>query len=259
MLAFNDYLKEMALAVRDLDLEFIKKAEVVTSFNIPAKEYEHTKYKEEIQYLICKHFFPKFDLQNTIKSFDTGKYNNVVKNLKAENKVMFEKLFRYQPKGVGPGEIMMYFICDDATLGGGSSAGLDITSGGKGYEVKACALTREGFFENFRIGGTVNISSAMRAASDIKVQLGLPGRETEIGKQQIASIKKSKLGKDWIQKVEKPYKEKVLEYFTGHETIFLINSAPKSMLGEAFAKTVRMKDIELGAVTNGTMKPMIRR
>lgn len=263
MITFEQYIAEITKDMDQLDLEFIKKAEVVTSFNINAKDYESTRNKAEIQYLFKKHFFPKFDLNSTLKSFNEGQFNKLVDQLKSMDKSKFQSLLKYQPKGVGPGEVLMYFLIDDLYLGGGGSAGLDVTTGGAGYEVKAVNLSKAGYFSDFKIGGTVNISNEIAEASRIKKELAaelkLSGRETEINKSQIELIKKSRLSKDWIEKVEIPYQKKAYQYFKGHDTIFLINENPKAIQGRAFVKKISPQDIELQVVTAGTIKPQVRK
>lgn len=256
---FQEYILEASKNIQDLDIAFIKRAEVVTSFNVTSKDFESLKNKSEIQYLFKKHFFPDFNLDMTLKTFNDNQFNSLVNDLKSQNKQKFNQLLKYQPKGVGPGEVLMYFLVDDVQLGGGSSAGLDVVSGGKGYEVKAVNLTKEGYFADFKIGGTVNISAEMKAASDIKKQLGLPGRETEINKTQIKAIKASEYAKEWINNVEIPYQKKAYSYFKGHDTIFIINSNPVSLVGQCFVKTISLQDIVLSNVTAGTIKPEIRK
>lgn len=257
ILKFDNYLEEMAALTNDLDLEFIKRAEVVSSFNLTGADFSSTKYKQEIQFLIKKHFFPKFDLSTTAKTFNEGDVNRVLNALKAENNSKFLSLLSWTPKGVGPGEVLLYFAVDDVSLGGGSSAGLDITSGGKGYEVKAVDLNQKGYFINFRIGGTANISSAMKAAARIKVAMGLKGRDTEINNAQIAAIKNSEYAAEWEKEVETPYKIATMDYFSGHDTIFIINKIPAALKGNVFTKSIKLSDIELDTVTNGTIKPKI--
>lgn len=259
MQKFNNYLKEMAATVSSLDLEFIKRAEVVSSFNLTGSDFATTKYKAEIQFLIKKHFFPNFDLGLTSKTFNEASVNRAIQALKAENKARFKQLLSWTPKGVGPGEVMLYFVVDDAQLGGGSSAGVDIVSGGKQFEVKAANLAKDGYFKDFRIGGTENISKEIKAASEIKMKLKLSGRETEINKSQIDQIKSSELAKEWLDKVEMPFKKIAYKYFKGHDTIFIINKNPASIVGEVFQKTIGLNDVELDAITGGTIKPKIRK
>ena len=256
---FENFLTEMSATVADLDLEFIKRAEVVSSFNVTGADFSSTKYKKEIQYLITKHFFPNFDISNTASTFQESAVNSVISMLKSESSTKFETLLSWTPKGVGPGEVLLYYIIDDCSLGGGSSAGVDITSGNTGYEVKAADLNKDGYFVNFRLGGTANIGAPLTAASEIKTALGLKGRATEINKADMAAIAKSRFAQRWVEEVEAPYKKVAYEYFKGHDTIFIINKTPKSIRGQCFAKTIGPNDVELDVVTGGTIKPKIRR
>ena len=109
-----------------MDKEFIKRALHVTSFNLSASDFESIKHKKEIQYIFNMHFFPKFDLDQTIDAVDMNKLNSIISKLKSEDAAMFAKMHNYNLKGVGPGEVTLYFLINSAHLGGGSSAGVDI-------------------------------------------------------------------------------------------------------------------------------------
>lgn len=260
---FTEYLTELAVDLKNLDLEFIKKAEVVTAFNIDAKSFQDTKYKGEVQYLFKKHFFPDFDISKTASTLDEAKVNSLVRELKSMSKQSFLRMMRYTPKGVGPGEVMMYFLVDDLTLGGGASAGLDLGSGGKGYEMKACDISK-GYFVNFKIGGTVDITKPLAAAVAIKKEMlaekiKLKPKATEIGKGDIETIKKSKWGTRWEAEVEMPYKKAAYEnYFKNHATLFTVNKVPAKNIGEIYIRNVQRDQIELDNVTSGTIKPKIK-
>ena len=79
MQRFRTFLKEMAAVnVADLDTEFLKRAQKVTSFNLQTKDFESLKYKSEIQHLFHMHFFPKFDLDNTLKGDITLQYSGKI-------------------------------------------------------------------------------------------------------------------------------------------------------------------------------------
>lgn len=263
MIDFKDYISELAVDLKNLDLEFIKKAEVVTAFNIDAKAFQSTQYKGEVQYLFKKHFFPDFDISRTAPTLNEAKVNALVKELKASNKSSFVRMMRYTPKGVGPGEVMMYFLVDDLTLGGGASAGLDLGSGGKGYEMKACDISK-GYFVNFKIGGTVDITKPLAAAVAIKKEMlaekvKLKPKATEIGKGDIEAIKRSNWGSRWEAEVERPYKKAAYDnYFKNHATLFTVNKTPAKAIGEIFIRNVKADQIELDSVTSGTIKPKIK-
>ena len=248
-----------------MDLEFIKRAEVITAFNITGSDFQDTKYKAEIQYLFKKHFFPEFDLSKTVSTLDEAKVNSLIREIKQKYKSSFVRLLKYTPKGVGPGEVMMYFLVDDLTLGGGASAGLDLGSGGKGYEMKACDLTKAGYFQNFKIGGTVDITKPLAAAVAIKREMldekvkGLRGKATEIADGDMKIIKSSKWSTRWEAEVEKPYKDTAYnDYFKSHPVVFAINTTPKAKQGEIFVRQIRKDSIEIHQVTSGTIKPKIK-
>ena len=68
-------IKEMAAVnVSELDATFLQRAQKVTSFNLTSKDFISLKYKKEIQHLFRTHFFPKFNLDNTIS---TLRMNNI--------------------------------------------------------------------------------------------------------------------------------------------------------------------------------------
>lgn len=265
MKKFQEHITEVTKDLNSMDLSFIKRAEVITAFNITGNDFQSEKYKAEIQYLFKKHFFPEFDLTKTAKTLDEAKVNSLVRELRQKYKQSFLRLLKYTPKGVGPGEVMMYFLVDDLTLGGGASAGLDLGSGGKGYEMKACNLTQDGFFQDFKIGGTVDITKPLAAAVAIKREMleekvkGLRGKPTEIAKGDMAVIKSSNWSTRWEAEVEKPYKATVYnDYFKTHPVVFAINSTPKAMQGQIFVREIRKDSIEIHQVTSGTIKPKIR-
>ena len=47
----------------------------------------------------------------------------------------FSSIYKYNIKGVGPGEVMLYFLLNNGHLGGGSSAGVDIVDAAGSFEV----------------------------------------------------------------------------------------------------------------------------
>ena len=76
MLSFRTYdmIREMAAVnVADLDMNFLNRAQKVTSFNLKPTDFQSTKYKAEIQHLFGRSFFPNFDLSQTIKGQPNAK------------------------------------------------------------------------------------------------------------------------------------------------------------------------------------------
>ena len=101
-----------------MNKDFIKRALRVTSFNLNASDFQSTRFKQDIQYIFNMHFFPKFDISNTINDVDMNKINSMINMLKQEDSGMFAKMHNYNLKGVGPGEVTLYFLINSAYLGG---------------------------------------------------------------------------------------------------------------------------------------------
>jgi hypothetical protein len=144
----------------DFDWEFIKRAQRVTTFNFITKDFESIENrKKEIQYLFSQTFFPKFDLTKTVTEVKKYQLNSLIQDLKKEDPKSFENLYTYNLKGIGPGEVLLYFLIDTAKLGGSSSSGADIiTVNGIEYEVKAIQKTSDNYAIDFKLGGTINLS-----------------------------------------------------------------------------------------------------
>ncbi len=267
MQRFRTYIKEMAAVnVADLDTEFLKRAQKITSFNLQAKDFESLKYKSEIQHLFHMHFFPKFDLDETIKGdIKMDVANKLIKKLQSENKTNFNKLHFYNLKGVGPGEATLYFLCDNAMLGGGGSAGVDIIISGKKYEVKAANYSRNtGTLTGFKLGGTVPLGDMVTKAVEMKNQMGLTTKgkgQNEVNTSQIDAIRK-KFPADW-KKIEVQYGRVAEKYFGNTPVIFINNNNTNGNLsatggGEIVTiKKVGFKDIQIHTITQGTIKPRV--
>jgi hypothetical protein len=237
-----------------LNLDFIKKAERVTSFNIRTSDFQTLDYKKELQHLFNKHFFPNFDVSKTIKTVDQNQLNKLILELKRDSD-MFPKLHNYNLKGVGPGEATLFFLINTAYLGGGSSAGVDLISGSKNYEIKAATISPTRIASNFKLGGTVPLASIMTDINSLRESLKLGGTKTEIS-GTIIKMMKSK-SPDKFALIEHNYATVAYEYFKLHEVIF-INNTSGSNLGKIEAiKKVSKDDILIERVTSGTVKPRI--
>jgi hypothetical protein len=266
MMTLKKYIKEMAaVAVSDLDTEFLAKAQTLTSFNLKGSDFTSLKYKKEIQHLFHMKYFPKFDMDGTIKGQPTvGKVNSVLKELKRIDSTAFGKLHKYDIKGVGPGEAMLFFILDDAHLGGGSSAGVDLVVDGKNYEIKAGNFTRDGYMVNYKLGATMDIKKIVSPALELKNMAdpkGALGREKSgVNQKQMAAIKKiPKLAARWKKEVETPYIDAAHKYLSANPIIFMVNTSPKNLAGMCQAiKVPKKSDIGLDMVTQGIIKPKVK-
>lgn len=239
-----------AFNVDELDSEFMTRAENNPSLNLTGSDFL-PKYKKEIQYLIKKHFFSEFDLSNTVDATTINKedVNRLVKLLKAQNSVNFERLFNFRPQGIGPGEALLYFLYDHVSLGGGSKAG-DIMIGKKEYEVKSVLQKQNGEVYDFRLGSTVPLAEL------IDKLLEMSGNAKDVSTSQITALK-AKFPKE-MKKIEDQFAKLAYDvYFSKHDIIFF-NNAGKNQ-GDVIAVTaVKAADIRIDRVTAGTIKPIIK-
>ena len=253
--------------VSKLDVEFMQKAERVTSFNIPAADFTHLQYKEEIQFLFKKHFFPKFDLTKTLKSntVNMRDVNRLIDRLKQFDFNAFNNLHFYNLKGVGPGEATLFFLLDKAHLGGGTSAGVDLVVAGNAYEIKAAKLDKDGkFVTGFKLGGTVPLGDLVDEVVSYKNSMGFQtsGKgQAEVNKTQLDAIRKEY--KPQMEKLEKEYARRAFKYFENDNVIFMNNNNSNGRLTRAAGgiitvKRVKATDIGLDVVTQGTMKPKVK-
>jgi len=269
MQRFKNFFTEMAAVnVSELDAEFLKRAQKVTSFNLSSKDFISLKYKKEIQHLFRTHLFPSFDLNNTISGQPTvTKLNKLIKELKGISTKDFKYLHNYNLKGVGPSEATLFFLLDKAHLGGGSSAGVDIVVDGKDYEVKAGNLPGEfGGKEiiGFKLGGTVPLANMVKSALEIRdsdPKIAAKGKEkTGVNGAQIKAITADrKLAPRWQKEVVLPYARAAAKYLGKNPIIFMVNTTPKARFGEVAAIIKpKISDISIDVVTQGTIKPRVK-
>jgi len=246
-------LTESHISIDDLDAKFLSRAENNPSLNLIGQDFNTIKgRKHEIQYLIKKHFFPKFDLSNTLDDtvIKKEKVNHIIDLLKSENADKFEVLFNFRPIGVGPGEALLYFIYDKAVLGGGSKSG-DIFIGGNEYEVKGVKMKGEKEVYDFRLGGTVPIADIM------KQLINLSGKEKEISGSDIAAIKANK--PEEFKKIEHEFAKIAYDhYFSKHDVIFFNNGTGEERGSVISVKKVHESDIRIERVTSGVIKPIVK-
>ena len=164
-------------------------------------------------------------------------------------------------------EATLFFLLDNAHLGGGSSAGVDIVISGTNYEVKAGNLPGDGGGKEiigFKLGGTVPIAKEVKAAleiRDVDPKIARLGRErTGVNGSQIKAIMKDrKLAARWKKEVEIPYAKEAAKYLGKNKIIFMINTTPASRIGEVAAiMKPKLADISIDVVTQGTIKPRVK-
>jgi len=240
-----------------MDQKFIQRATLVTSFNFMSSDFTSLTYKKEIQSLFNTHFFPSFKLENTISTVDKAKLNTLISSLKEISSAKFENMHFYNLKGIGPGEVTMYFLLDNAKLGGGASAGVDLLVGSKGYEIKAVKVSRDGYASDFKLGGTVPLADIITDLYSLSTKLKLGGTRTEISGGIIDKMKA--MSPKEYSLIEEKFKDiSYNSYFKNHEIIF-INNAKGSSLGRIEAvKNITKPEVMIERVTSGTVKPKVK-
>lgn len=266
-----------AVNVSNLDVHFMNRAQKITSFNLRPADFESVRYKAEIQHLFNRHFFPNFDLAKTIKGQPTvNKLNNLIDMLQKESMVNYNKLHFYNLKGVGPGEATLFFLLDNAQLGGGGSAGVDVMVGSKKYEVKAALHSKnDSSVYGFKFGGTEDLSKMVTQIVQWKNKLGLKSAGkgvNEVGPKNLEIIKKE-YPSEW-KKLENDFRRIGGRYFGNTPVIFISNNTSVKADPEAEAEKIRQlssgsgkvvsigpvraQDISIQTVTQGTIKPRVK-
>ena len=94
--------------------DFIKRVTKITNLNFKASDFTSLDYKQEIQHVINTFLFPKFK-PTKLNTINVDVLNSSVVKLKQEDSAAFDSLFAsYNLKGVGPGEVLLYFLIDNA-------------------------------------------------------------------------------------------------------------------------------------------------
>lgn len=243
-----------------MDNDFIQRAEKLTSFNISPCDVSSNQYKGEIRHLVNTHWFSDSSENVYQEKLDKLELNESIDYLKDEHNEGFKMLYSYNMKGIGPGEMMLYYLVDGAVLGGGNSAGVDLIIGDPSitinddeYEVKAVKTVTNKvmdgkFVHDFKLGGTVNIS-------DIMTRLRKLGN---VSKNELPTSKINLLrGNPIFQEIERDYRDVAYEYFKKNKIIFIDNSP--SRMGKIIDIGIIEKErIFIERMTSGTIKPLIK-
>lgn len=239
----------------ELDHEFLARALRVTSFNLNANDFISLRHKKEIQHLFTLNMFPKFD--HFLDTVNKAQLNRAISELRRTEPTNFQHLYSYNIKGVGPGEIMLYYLLNKGHLGGGSSAGLDLVVGSKGYEIKAVDYSPQGYVNNFKVGGTFSLANIIRETQDLKRAAGLgSGSEVNSGELKVLEEKYPKE----IKKIYNDYADITYKnYFRSHDIIFLANSNGRTYKkGDVIdIRKVKKEEILFERITSGTIKPRV--
>jgi hypothetical protein len=258
MKRFRDYIKEESeIAMADLRMEFINNALKITSFNLSPADFTKLDYKKEIQYLFNMHFFPRFDVAKTINDVNISRLNALIATLKNEDISMFKKLHNYNLKGIGPGEVMLYFLINSAKLGGGTSAGIDLIVGNMNYEVKAVNVSPDRIAYGFKLGATFSLDDVKKNLNKLRIKSGSGGSASEISANKLKDMRE-KFPTEFNAIEAKFAKLSYDNYFKKHDVIF-INNAKTAKIGNIEAvKRIMPNEIFIHEVTSGTIKPKVK-
>lgn len=258
-----------------LDLEYINNKSVSNAFKLDAKDLQSTQYKNEIRFLIARRYFPGLNIADVTldKVGSVESMNSALNLLYNANPKGFTELLEREISGLGPGEIILYFILDKASLGGGSSAGVDIIDNGTPYEVKAVNRKTDGRLYNFKLGGTVDISGVQSKIMKLKAELLKfnpkikEGEKTGINNDHIKGFSNKKfqkhanaLGLENFEDLKKEFQNIAYEgYFKNHPIIFIgskkANKAEKGRIYNILQVTKNQVGME--QVTSSTIKPFV--
>ena len=242
----------------ELDHEYIRKAERVTSFDVGAHDFQSLQFKQELQHLFIKHMFNGFDPQFIIKGnkLTTTNVNTAIERLALHGDIA--KLHRYNVKGIGPGEVMMYFLVHNAMLGGGSSKGLDVYIGNNGYEIKAVMPLKKTYYADFKLGGTIALDGHKMELASLQDKLGLGGSATEIPSGMMTLMQSQDPNE--YERIEEEFRTNTYNnYFKHHKTIFINNRSTKGQIGRLLdIRQVTRSQIFMERVTSGTLKPLVK-
>jgi len=265
-----NYTEEM-----ELNMDFINKRSLSNEFKLVAKDLQSLEYKNELRFLIARRYFPNLNISEVTlpKVTSAEDLNKSLNTLYAMNPAGFTDLLEREISGLGPGEILLYFILDNVSLGGGSSAGVDIIDGTTPYEVKAVNRTTDGKLINFKLGGTVDISGVQSRIMQLKAELLKfnpkikEGEKTGINNDHIKGFADKKfqkhaksLGLDMFEDLEKEFQDIAYNgYFKNHPIIFLGNKAASKAEKGRIYNIIQVTKNQVGMykVTSSTIKPFI--
>lgn len=260
-----------------LNREFMKRARVRTSFNLKSQDIGSLEYKEEIRTLFNEDMFTKllnpekyYISSREFKQADGSKQRkNVVQKaiekLRAKTQNSFKYLYNYNIKGVGPGEVMFYYLTDDLFCGGGSSD-VDLNfQGGKAnsYELKSSLIRKsDGTIAGFFTGGRVVVDQLVTEIKKLAAEGNInTGSEANgVSSSGIVELRKNEVTAGRMKIIEDKYRDIVHKnYFAQHKFIFTSNeTAGGYLVGDImYMGNVPKKNIYIDSITQGKFKPRL--
>lgn len=244
--------------LRDLtqqQVQYIRNIEGIKTLQIPGKDFigsEGMKNKQAIQYLYIVHYFPEVRPTDLLNRVEMGQLNTAISKLKRSRN--FNLLFNYKPNGIGPGEVMMYFLLNDGVLGGVRQRG-DLQVGSSLYEVKVPdILANKSAAYDVRLAGssgTQGMQEVLQELLTLRKSLNLINLESK----QINIMRTQ--SKDKFDLIENKFGVEVENYFKNKKVIILNGSASNRGVVEA-VKEVKAADVQLYRFTGNEFKATIK-
>lgn len=231
------------------------------SISLTSKDLTTNESKADIRNMISTICFGmtttklKNDFNLFCDSVEIDNLNNSISILKEIDSEGFDTLYSFVIPGVGPGELLMYYLVDDVVLGGGSSAGVDVISSTGNFEVKAVAqrLKNKIFGEclvDFKLGGGVPLDEII---TSLKQLSGIS--TTEISMETINPFRNDGA----FIEIENEYKRLTAEYFSNHNVVFFNHSKNMKLRGSLIRiGAVKEENVFIERVTSGTVKPLLK-
>jgi hypothetical protein len=236
--------------------EIIKELGLPKTFSFESVHLKDTSLKKEIRHIIYSNFFCLDDYLSTEKMCHL-ELNLYIEKLRHCNQKGFLNLYGYNMPGIGPGELMLYVLNDHVSLGGGTSAGLDIIHKDQGYEAKAAKHKKSlngvsgSFYSDFRLGGTVDTEDIMPRLREL----------AEVEKNEISNSKMEAIRERYpiaYSLLEDKFRQVCTDYFTSHSIVLFNNSNNKLIKGKiAFIGNIKPEQIYLDRVSSNSIKPAI--
>lgn len=244
----------------DYDLQYIKNIEGVKSFFIPASDFigaAGIRNKKAIQYLYLTNYFlrtiKRSELLDTLDGSKIQTLNNLINKLKKSPK--FDLMYSYTPSGIGPGEILLYFLTNNSTLGGFKTG--DLRIGGKVFEVKVGGVLESvsNAIEDIRLANAKGLKPIYYDLIELQNKLNIENKKESIEKSIVEQLRLK--GGDEFVKIENEFKQLVQSYFNGKQAVLMVgNTSRKGKV--AAIKNILASDVSLHRYTNNEFKARIK-
>lgn len=232
--------------------QLLTKIGVSTTFKIPVDQFKKLDYKREIQELYSIQYFPRYKLRNQLR-MTASDLNSQIAILRNQNRQGFLELFREQPEGVGPGEVLLYYIHPKATLQGGSASGNVIIAGvTRPFECKAVPVREsDGMWAtDVDLGNTVDSATTITAIRALAKQHGI----TLMGERTTEITNLRKIDPKQFDIIENSFRDIAIEHFNKFSGLIVFRTDPARYGDVAAVKKITKDDIFINRITRGHVR-----